>query len=62
MKRAQDEKDVNLMGLGERRLQWRKTRNLIFAKLSTGIGAGLVLDGKLYRGSKGPLGTSATCD
>ncbi|MBT2555281.1 ROK family transcriptional regulator [Arthrobacter sp. ISL-5] len=50
------EKDVNLMALGERRLKWPKTQNLLFAKLSTGIGAGLILDGKLYRGEQGTAG------
>lgn len=46
------DQDANLAALGER---WRgcarSMRNFVFLALGTGVGAGLVLDGKLYRGA-----------
>ena len=50
------EKDVNLMALGERVLRCPKEKNLLFAKVSTGVGAGLILNGQLYRGEQGTAG------
>ena len=45
--------DVNMAALGE---QWigcaRTCRNFIFIALGAGIGAGIVIDGRLYRGSR----------
>lgn len=64
--------DVNSMAMGE----WRKGvavghRNSVFVKIGTGIGAGLISDGVLHRGSQGAAGdvghiqvgdaTSITC-
>jgi glucokinase-like ROK family protein len=49
--------DVNLLALGE----WRRGvaighRNVIFVKIGTGIGAGLISDGQLHRGTQGSAG------
>ena len=38
----------------------KKVGNLIYIKLSTGIGAGLLLNGELYRGNGG-AGEFGTC-
>ena len=49
--------DANLGALAEAR--WgagRRFSNLFYVKASTGIGAGLVLDGQLFRGSSGTAG------
>jgi glucokinase len=46
------ENDANAAALAEwRHGAGRGARNLIFATMSTGIGAGLILDGRLYRGA-----------
>jgi len=46
------ENDANAAALAEWRLgAGRGTRNMVFATMSTGVGAGLILDGRLYRGS-----------
>lgn len=49
--------DANLGALGE--MHWgagRGFRDFTYLKVTTGIGAGLVLDGKLYRGAAGTAG------
>lgn len=49
--------DVNLMAVGE--MQYgvgRGEENQIFVKVGSGIGAGIILNGKLYRGAKGCAG------
>jgi predicted NBD/HSP70 family sugar kinase len=49
--------DANLGALGE--YVWgagRGCADLVYVKLATGIGAGIVLDGRLYRGSAGTAG------
>lgn len=48
--------DVNVMALGERSMFWHKTQDLIFVKVGTGIGAGIIADGYLYRGAQGAAG------
>ncbi len=49
--------DANLGALGEK---WRGAglgySNLAYVKIGTGIGCGLILDGKLYRGATGSAG------
>lgn len=54
---CQVEHDAALAALGEhRRGAGRGTRNFAYVTVSTGIGAGLILDGRLYRGSQGTAG------
>ncbi|TDC68769.1 ROK family transcriptional regulator [Streptomyces hainanensis] len=48
--------DVNLMALGEHRTQWHERQHMIFVKIATGIGSGLIADGRLHRGSQGAAG------
>lgn len=51
------ENDASAAGLGEFRFgAGRGTRNLLHATLGTGIGGGIVIEGRLYRGSKGLAG------
>jgi glucokinase-like ROK family protein len=49
--------DVNVMALGE---HWggvgRGVDNLLFVKIGTGIGGGIIADGRLYRGIQGCAG------
>ncbi|MGA3218280.1 MAG: ROK family protein [Acidimicrobiales bacterium] len=49
--------DVNLMALGELRSgQARGEQNMVYVKIGTGIGAGIVCRGQLYRGAQGCAG------
>ena len=48
--------DVNLMALGEYDEGWPDDRHLLFVKIATGIGAGIVSDGRLNRGAQGSAG------
>jgi glucokinase-like ROK family protein len=49
--------DVNVMALGEiNQGAGQGVDNLIFIKIGTGIGAGIICDGKIYRGSNGCAG------
>ena len=48
--------DANLMALGEHRLSWRSTAQLLFVKAGTGIGSGIVANGAIYRGTEGAAG------
>lgn len=49
--------DVNLMALGERfHGEGRTSPNFIYVKVGSGIGAGIVAGGRLYRGSSGCAG------
>jgi glucokinase len=51
------EKDANAAALGEHRFgAGRGTKHMIYVTVSTGIGGGLILDGKLYHGSGGMAG------
>lgn len=48
------ENDVNALAYGEWRLgAGRGTRDMVCLALGTGVGGGLILDGKLYRGRRG---------
>jgi glucokinase-like ROK family protein len=49
--------DVNVMAIGEMHQGAGKgVDNLIFIKIGTGIGAGIICEGKIYRGSNGCAG------
>ena len=48
--------DVNLMALGERATRWPLEDNMIFLKVATGIGSGVVSGGILQRGAAGVAG------
>jgi predicted NBD/HSP70 family sugar kinase len=48
--------DVNIMALGEQRAVWPGTRDLLFVKVGTGIGCGLVAGRQIYRGAQGAAG------
>jgi predicted NBD/HSP70 family sugar kinase len=51
------ENDVNLAALGERaRGHGRTLSDFVYLWIGTGIGIGIVLDGRLYRGSRGAAG------
>ena len=49
--------DVNLMALGELTAGCgRGVDDFVFVKIGTGIGAGIVVDGRIHRGAKGSAG------
>ncbi len=45
--------DVNIMALGEQRTEYPDVEHLLFVKVATGIGAGVISDGALRRGAQG---------
>ncbi|KHL03507.1 ROK family transcriptional regulator [Sinomonas humi] len=48
--------DVNIMALGERAGFWPDVDDLLFIKLATGIGSGIISSGHLQRGADGTAG------
>src|SRR5712671_2034415 len=49
--------DADMAGLGEfHRGAGRGTRNMVYSTWSTGVGGGLIIDGKLHRGAHGTAG------
>jgi predicted NBD/HSP70 family sugar kinase len=48
--------DVNIMALGERHAHFPDVQDLVFIKVSTGIGAGIISGGALQRGAMGTAG------
>lgn len=48
--------DVNIMALGERTMAWPDVDHLVFVKVATGIGAGIISSGALQRGANGIAG------
>lgn len=50
------ENDANLVALGEQRAHWPDVPSLVLVWVGNGIGAGIVLDGRLYRGVDGGAG------
>jgi predicted NBD/HSP70 family sugar kinase len=48
--------DVNIMALGEHWTHWRDRGHLLFIKVGTGIGCGIVAKGQIHRGAKGAAG------
>jgi predicted NBD/HSP70 family sugar kinase len=50
------ENDANIMALGEFHVAFPDCPSLLFVKVATGIGAGMVVDGRLVRGANGGSG------
>ncbi|MGW9402856.1 ROK family protein [Arthrobacter sp. NPDC055585] len=48
--------DVNVMSVGEREAAWPDVADLVFLKVATGIGAGIICNGELLRGADGVAG------
>ncbi|GAA2201637.1 ROK family transcriptional regulator [Sinomonas flava] len=48
--------DVNIMALGERAAYWPEVDDLLFIKVATGIGSGIISSGQLQRGADGTAG------
>jgi predicted NBD/HSP70 family sugar kinase len=48
--------DVNLLALGEQALMWPDETDLLFIKVATGVGAGIISGGMLQRGALGTAG------
>ncbi|WP_136612027.1 ROK family transcriptional regulator [Sinomonas albida] len=48
--------DVNIMALGERAGFWPGVDDLLFIKVATGIGSGIISSGQLQRGADGTAG------
>ena len=48
--------DVNIMALGEHWANWRDTEHLMFIKVGTGIGCGVVAGRVIHRGAQGASG------
>lgn len=48
--------DVNIMALGERTSAWPGVEHLVFVKVATGIGSGIISGGELQRGAQGIAG------
>jgi predicted NBD/HSP70 family sugar kinase len=48
--------DVNIMAVGEHYTNWRSELDLLFVKVGTGIGCGIIAEGSIYRGAQGAAG------
>jgi predicted NBD/HSP70 family sugar kinase len=48
--------DVNIMALGEYWASWRGVEHLMYVKVGTGIGCGIVASGHIHRGAQGAAG------
>lgn len=48
--------DVNIMAVGEHHVAWSTASHLMLVKVSTGIGCGIVSEGRVYRGAQGAAG------
>ncbi|WP_166354332.1 ROK family protein [Phytoactinopolyspora limicola] len=48
--------DVNIMALGEHFSHWSNSPHMMLVKVATGIGSGLISDGRLHRGAQGAAG------
>ena len=48
--------DVNIMALGEHAKAYPDVDDVLFIKIATGIGAGVIMDGELRRGHRGAAG------
>jgi len=50
------ENDVNLLALSDHRLRRSAITEMVFVKIGTGIGSGIITEGRLYRGAQGAAG------
>lgn len=50
------DKDVNAMAVGEHRTLYPEVRQLLMVKVGTGVGAGMIIDGGVFRGADGAAG------
>jgi predicted NBD/HSP70 family sugar kinase len=50
------DKDVNAMAFGEHRSVYPDVRQLLMVKAGTGVGAGMIIGGEVYRGADGAAG------
>lgn len=51
------ENDVNLSALGEKNYgEGKNFKDMVFVEISNGVGAGIIIDNHLFRGSKGSAG------
>ena len=48
--------DVNIMALGEHWSAWRDAEHMLFVKVGTGIGCGIITNGRIHRGALGAAG------
>jgi predicted NBD/HSP70 family sugar kinase len=48
--------DVNIMALGEHWAHWAEVEHLLYVKVGTGIGCGIVVDRQIHRGAEGAAG------
>jgi len=48
--------DVNIMALGEHWSTWAGEDHLLFVKVATGIGSGIISNGRIHRGAQGTAG------
>src|SRR5918999_883901 len=48
--------DVNIMAVGEHWSHWRDEENLLFVKVGTGIGCGVIAGRRIHRGAQGAAG------
>ncbi|WP_205699412.1 ROK family transcriptional regulator [Conexibacter sp. SYSU D00693] len=48
--------DVNIMAAGEHWATWRDVEHLLYVKVGTGIGCGIVSDRRIHRGAEGAAG------
>ena len=48
--------DVNIMALGEQRAHWPNVGHMLFVKVGTGIGCGIIAGGNIHRGARGGAG------
>ncbi len=48
--------DANLMALGEHRIGWPGSEHLLFVKVGTGVGCGIIGGGNVHRGAQGAAG------
>ncbi|MQB04442.1 ROK family transcriptional regulator [Agrobacterium tumefaciens] len=50
------ENDVNLLALSDHRQRRTSVSEMVFVKVGTGIGSGIITEGRLYRGAQGAAG------